>query len=307
MGTPDFSVPVLNELVKEEAYEVGLVVTQPDRPVGRKRTLTPPPVKKAALEHGIDVFQPENIQEDYEPIVQYNPDLIVTAAYGQLLPKELLELPPFKCINVHASLLPKLRGGAPIHYSIIQGYEETGITVMYMVEKLDAGDILTQEKVLITDEDNVGTLHDKLAETGSKLLLETLPKLFKNEINPEAQVESESTYAPNISRDVEKVDWSKDARDVFNLIRGLCPWPVAYSLYEGQRMKLWDVKLNAAHFTGSPGEVVAVNDDHFTVLCGDGRAVNIFEVQPAGKKRMSVEDYLRGSADRIVKGTIMGE
>src|SRR5690625_1092007 len=170
MGTPDFSVPVLNELVKEEAYEVGLVVTQPDRPVGRKRTLTPPPVKKAALEHGIDVFQPENIQEDYEPIVQYNPDLIVTAAYGQLLPKELLELPPFKCINVHASLLPKLRGGAPIHYSIIQGYEETGITIMYMVEKLDAGDILTQEKVLITDEDNVGTLHDKLAETGSKLL-----------------------------------------------------------------------------------------------------------------------------------------
>src|SRR5699024_6298247 len=216
MGTPDFAVPILTSLL-DANYDVGLVVTQPDRPVGRTRTMTPPPVKKAAAAQNIEAFQPENIREDYDRIAEYKPDIIITAAYGQLLPKQLLELPAYRCINVHASLLPKLRGGAPIHFSIINGESETGITIMYMEEKLDAGDILTQEKVVIEETDNVGTLHDKLSSVGASLLLETLPKFFAHDIKPIKQDEREVTYAPNISREMEAIDWSKDARDVFNL------------------------------------------------------------------------------------------
>jgi len=306
MGTPDFAVPVLTSLL-DANYDVGLVVTQPDRPVGRKRTMTPPPVKKAAVAQNIEVFQPENIREDYERIVEYKPDIIITAAYGQLLPKQLLELPAYRCINVHASLLPKLRGGAPIHFSIINGESETGITIMYMEEKLDAGDILTQEKVVIEETDNVGTLHDKLSSVGASLLLETLPKFFAHDIKPIKQDEREVTYAPNISREMEAIDWSKDARDVFNLIRGLCPWPVAYSTYEGNRMKIWHATESEGTYAGAPGEIVAVTEDYFTVVCGNQHAVNIYDIQPAGNKRMSVEQYLRGSADRISKQVVMGE
>lgn len=306
MGTPDFAVPVLDMLVSSE-YEVVLVVTQPDRPVGRRRKLTPPPVKTAAEKHNIPIFQPEKISEDYEEIFKYDADIIVTAAYGQLLPNKLLEQPPYKCINVHASLLPELRGGAPIHYSILQGKKETGITIMYMVEKLDAGDIISQQKVIIEEDDNVGILHDKLAAVGPKLLKETLPKIFANEISPIKQAENLATFAPNITRDDEKIDWSKSNEDIYNKIRGLNPWPVAYTTYKDERLKIWwATKVDQVFENSEPGEIIQINDNKsIIVACGNNKGVQIEEIQPAGKKRMTVEQFLRGSAHLIESGTKM--
>src|SRR5690625_2785368 len=227
MGTPDFSVPILQNLVQSD-YEIVLVVTQPDRPKGRKRILTPSPVKEEAIKHNIPVFQPEKLKDDFGKIITYEPDLIITAAYGQILPNELLEAPEYGCINVHASLLPELRGGAPIHYAILQGKKETGITIMYMAEQLDAGDILSQKTVAIEDNDHVGSLHDKLSEAGAMLLTETLPELFANKLEPIRQNNEEATFATNIKRDEEKIDWNKSHWDIYNHIRGMHPWPVAY-------------------------------------------------------------------------------
>ncbi|AXI11140.1 methionyl-tRNA formyltransferase [Oceanobacillus zhaokaii] len=307
MGTPDFSVPVLESLVQSE-YEVVLVVTQPDRPKGRKRVITPSPVKVEAEKHNIPVFQPEKLRNDYEEILSYNPDLIVTAAYGQILPNALLEAPEFGCINVHASLLPELRGGAPIHYAIIQGKKETGITIMYMAEKLDAGDILTQVSVPIEEDDNVGTMHDKLSEAGSSLLLETLPKLFAKQLEPIKQDEAKATFAANIKREQEKIDWTKDNQAIYNQIRGLHPWPVAFTTYEGSVMKIWWGEVDSTTYQGKPGEIVKkLEDEAFVVVCGNQQGLKITEIQPAGKKRMQVKDYLLGSSDRIKLGVIMGE
>lgn len=307
MGTPDFSVPVLESLAKSD-YEVVLVVTQPDRPKGRKRIITPSPVKQKAVELGLPVFQPERLRDNFEEILQVKPDLIVTAAYGQLLPTDLLEAPPFGCINVHASLLPELRGGAPIHHAIIQGKKDTGITIMYMVEKLDAGDILTKVNVPIEAEDHVGTLHDKLSVAGASLLIETLPKLFNEELTPIKQDEEKATFAANIKREDEWIDWSKDNTDIYNQIRGLHPWPVAYTTYLGKTLKIWWGELDNSEYDGKPGEIVKKNEqDDFVVLCGNKRGIRITEIQPAGKKRMSVKDYLQGSSDRIKVGVILGE
>lgn len=305
MGTPDFAVPILKRLIKSP-YEVVLVVTQPDRPVGRQRKLTPPPVKVVAKKHHIPVFQPEKISENYEEIFNYDADIIITAAYGQLLPKKLLNHPPYKCINVHASLLPELRGGAPIHYAILQGKEVTGITIMYMEEKLDAGDMIAQEKVVIEKTDHVGILHDKLAKVGADLLEETLPKIFANKINPIKQDEHLATFAPNITRDDEKIDWKKSHVDVYNQIRGLRPWPVAYTTYKDERMKIWWASVVNARFPNhKPGEIVKVNNSSFTVVCGNEKAVQIEEIQPAGKKQMTVEEFLRGAPNFIKKGKKM--
>src|SRR3954466_8720221 len=214
MGTPEFSVPVLQQLIKD-GYDVIGVVTQPDRPVGRKKILTPPPVKVEALKHSIPVFQPEKIrqEEELEQILSLKPDLIVTAAFGQILPNKLLEAPKYGCINVHASLLPELRGGAPIHYALIQGKQKTGVTIMYMVEKLDAGDILTSIEVPITEDDNVGTLHVKLSTAGSKLLSETLPLLLEGRLTPKPQNNEEATFAANIKREQEKIIWTKTGEE----------------------------------------------------------------------------------------------
>lgn len=306
MGTPDFAVPVLDSLVKAD-YDVVLVVTQPDRPVGRQRKLTPPPVKTAAEKHQIPVFQPEKISEDYEEIFKYDADIIVTAAYGQLLPNELLEHPPFKCINVHASLLPELRGGAPIHYAILQGKKETGISIMYMVEKLDAGDIISQQTVPIEETDHVGILHDKLSEVGASLLIETLPKIFSNKINPVKQDEDLATFAPNITRNDEKIDWSKSHDEIYNHIRGLRPWPVAYTTYNGERMKIWwATKVEETFKNSEPGEIVQIDDNESIIIaCGNNKGVKLKEIQPAGKRRMSVEQFLRGAAHLIEIGTKM--
>lgn len=306
MGTPDFSVPVLRNLV-EAGYQISLVVTQPDRPKGRKGMLAAPPVKEEAIKQGIPVFQPEKLAANYEMILAENPDLIITAAYGQLLPKALLDAPRLGCINVHASLLPELRGGAPIHYSILQGKAETGITIMNMVEKLDAGDILTQAKVSIELDDNVGSLHDKLSELGATLLLETLPKLIKQEIIPSKQDDSLASFAPNITRELEKLDFNQDHLTVYNHIRGLNPWPVAFTTYENKIMKIWQAELDETNTRAKPGEIIAVEANYFLVACGDQKCLKIIEIQPAGKRRMLVADYLRGSMDRIKQGRILGE
>ena len=307
MGTPDFSVPILKALAKSE-YEVVLVVTQPDRPKGRKKIITPSPIKKTAVELGLPVFQPEKLRKDYEEILTYKPDLIVTAAYGQLLPNELLEAPPLGSINVHASLLPELRGGAPIHHSIIQGKKETGVTIMYMVEKLDAGDMLTRVTVPIEKNDHVGTMHDKLSLAGAELLMDTLPKLFQNELSPEKQDESKATFAANITREDEWIDWGKTNIEIYNQIRGLHPWPVAYTKYEGENLKIWWGESDDTVYDGRPGEIVKKNNNgDFVVVCGNQKGIRITEIQPAGKKRMSVKDYLQGSADRIKIGIHLGE
>ncbi|WHY35860.1 methionyl-tRNA formyltransferase [Cytobacillus firmus] len=308
MGTPDFSVPVLKQII-DDGYEVIGVVTQPDRPVGRKKVLTPPPVKVEAEKQGIPVYQPEKIRQpdELEKVLALKPDLVVTAAFGQILPKELLYAPKYGCINVHASLLPELRGGAPIHYSILQGKEKTGITIMYMAEKLDAGDILTQVEVPITETDTVGTLHDKLSEAGSKLLSETLPKLLNGELNPIKQNEEKATFAYNIKREQEKIDWSKTGEEIYNHIRGLNPWPVAYTTFDGKVVKIWNSKKVKHAKSEEPGTIIRLEEDGIVVASGNDTAVKITELQPSGKKKMPAEQFLRGAGSNLTAGGRLGD
>jgi methionyl-tRNA formyltransferase len=306
MGTPDFSVPILQQLIKD-GYDVIGVVTQPDRPVGRKKILTPPPVKVEALKHSIPVFQPEKIrqEEELEKILSLNPDLIVTAAFGQILPNKLLEAPKYGCINVHASLLPELRGGAPIHYALIQGKQKTGVTIMYMVEKLDAGDILTRIEVPIAEEDNVGTLHIKLSTAGAKLLAETLPLLLEGRLTPKPQNNEEATFAANIKREQEKINWTKTGEEIFNHIRALNPWPVAFTTLNGQVLKIWRAEKVSGQKMEVPGTIINIESDGFSVSTGNGTAIKIIELQPSGKTKMMCEQFLRGS--KISIGTKLGE
>ncbi|WP_026585591.1 methionyl-tRNA formyltransferase [Bacillus sp. J33] len=308
MGTPDFSVPVLQQIIKD-GYEVIGVVTQPDRPVGRKKVLTPPPVKVEAEKQGIPVYQPEKIRqpEELEKILALKPDLVVTAAFGQILPKELLEAPGYGCINVHASLLPELRGGAPIHYAILQGKDKTGITIMYMAEKLDAGDILTQVEVPIDEMDTVGTLHDKLSAAGSKLLSVTLPKLLNGELTPIKQNDEEATFAYNIKREQEKIDWGKTGEEIYNHIRGLNPWPVAYTTFDGKVIKVWSSEKVKSTGSEAPGTVIHLEDDGVVVSTGNQTAIKITELQPSGKKKMSAEQFLRGAGSHFSAGDRLGD
>ncbi len=294
MGTPDFSVPILRSLIKE-GYDIVGVVTQPDRPKGRKKTLTPPPVKVEAEKNQLKVLQPEKIRHELEDVLALEPDLIVTAAFGQILPKELLDAPKFGCINVHASLLPELRGGAPIHYSILEGKDKTGITIMYMAEKLDAGDILTQVEVEIEERDTVGSLHDKLSKAGVKLLIETIPPLLEGKLSPQKQDDSKATFASNIKRDQEKVDWKKSGETIYNQIRGLNPWPVAFTTFDKQVIKLWWSEKMESRNDSPPGTIIGIDKDGFVVATGNSTAIKITELQPSGKKKMTGEDYLRGT------------
>lgn len=308
MGTPDFAVPVLKQIIND-GFEVIAVVTQPDRPVGRKKVLTPPPVKAEAQKQGIPVYQPEKIREkeQLDKVLSLKPDLIITAAFGQILPKELLDAPKHGCINVHASLLPELRGGAPIHYAILQGKKKTGITIMYMAEKLDAGDIITQVEVPITEEDNIGTLHDKLSEAGSKLLSETLPLLLEGKIKRIPQDDAKATFAPNIKREQEKIDWSKAGEEIYNHIRGLNPWPVAFTLLDGKVLKIWRAEKVSGQESVVPGTIVQVSNVGITVGTGNNTFINIKELQPSGKTKMSVEDFLRGAGSKLKTGVKLGE
>ncbi|HAR6230577.1 TPA: methionyl-tRNA formyltransferase [Staphylococcus pseudintermedius] len=299
MGTPDFSTAILEMLIDTE--EVIAVVTQPDRPVGRKRVLTPPPVKKVAVAHDIPVYQPEKLSgsAELETLLQTECDLIVTAAFGQLLPESLLEHPKFGAVNVHASLLPKYRGGAPIHQAIIDGEAETGVTIMYMVKKLDAGDIISQQAIPIEDKDNVGTMHDKLSRLGTELLKETLPSIINGTNDHTPQDEALVSFASNIQREDERIDWTQDARTIFNHIRGLSPWPVAYTTFEDKNMKLYEAQLVKGQ-SGRPGEIIDVTKKHIIVGTGSDDAVALTEIQLAGKKRMSVAQFLSGFQTSLV-------
>ena len=298
MGTPDFSTGVLEMLIQE--YDVIAVVTQPDRPVGRKKILTPPPVKKVALEHNIPVYQPEklNNSSELEEIINLKPDLIVTAAFGQLLPKSLLDAPKHKEINVHASLLPKYRGGAPIHYAVMNGEKKTGITIMYMAEKLDAGNIISQDEVEILENDTVGEVHDKLATLGTELLKKTLPTIFNGTNDSIVQDDSLATFASNISREDERIDWTKDAQTIHNHIRGLSPWPVAYTTMDGKNLKLWRSEI-VENVKGEPGEIIETTKDAIIVATGSEDGVALTEIQLAGKKRVKTRDYISGLQSKI--------
>lgn len=300
MGTPTFSAPILRMLV-EEGYDVLAVVTQPDRPVGRKKVLTAPPVKEEAIKLGLPVIQPTKLKgsEELQEIIALHADIIITAAFGQLLPKELLDAPELGCINVHASLLPAYRGGAPIHQAIIDGQDKTGVTIMYMEEKLDAGDIIAQREVTISHTDDTGLLFDKLSVVGTDLLKETLPSIISKTNNRVKQDESLVTYAKNISREQERIDWNKSAQEIHNQIRGLHPWPVAYTTLEGQSVKIWKADIMQVKTKELPGTVVKVESDYFVVQTGFEEAIRIDELQPAGKKKMSVVDYLRGVGSKL--------
>lgn len=305
MGTPDFSVPSLQTLVAE-GYRVVGVVTQPDRPRGRKQELTPPPVKEAAMELGLPVFQPDRLRnpENVRQLLEWKPDLIITAAYGQILPREILESPRYGCINVHASLLPKYRGGAPIHHALIQGERETGVTIMYMVEALDAGDLLASRSIPIKEEDDVGTLHDKLAQLGAQLLIETVPALLEGKVQPVPQDDNRATYAPNIRREDERIDWNRSAQELVNQIRGLRPWPVAFTLWKGKPLKIWKAEPVSVRESAAPGTVLSQAEEGVIVATGEGGALRIQELQPAGKRRMTAEEFFRGR--QMKPGEILG-
>ena len=300
MGTPDFAVPILEGLIKN--YEVVLVVSQPDKKIGRKQILTPTPVKQKAIENNIEVFQPEKIKENYKKIIDSCPDIIITCAYGQIIPKELLDYPEYGCINVHASLLPKLRGGAPIHKSIIDGYSETGITIMYMDVKMDSGDIITQEKTKIEDTDNLEILHDRLSIMGKKLLLKTLPSIFNKTNTRTPQNIDEVTYAYNIKREEEHIDFNKNAREVFNVIRGLSPIPSAFCILDDEEMKVYNSRLGNENIDNEVGKIINVYKDGIGVATAKGEII-LTEIKPFGKKRMLVKDYLNG----INKDTLIGK
>ncbi|UJS28761.1 methionyl-tRNA formyltransferase [Macrococcoides canis] len=297
MGTPDFSAPILKAL--HEAHCVSLVITQPDKPVGRKRVLTPPPVKVMAESLGIEVYQPESMKSDeaFEKVRALSPDLIVTAAFGQILPERVLDIPRLGCINVHASLLPKYRGGAPIHKSIINGEKYSGVTIMYMVKRLDAGDMIDSIKVPIEIDDTVGTLHDKLSDAGTKLLLEVMPSVLNGTNNRTPQNESEATFASNVSREEEYVTFDRSALEVHNHIRGLSPWPVAFANFDGKVMKLWASEI--ADGKGAPGEVIHADKAGLVIATNDG-AVRITSLQPAGKKRMDAASFVAGAKSQLV-------
>lgn len=298
MGTPDFAVNVLQGLI--DNYDVIGVVSQPDKRVGRRQELRNTPVKELALKHNISVFQPEKIKSDYKDIIDLNPDIIITCAYGQIIPKEILDCPKYGCINVHASLLPKYRGGAPIHRSIINGDSKTGITIMYMAEGMDTGDIISQADLDILDNDNLESIHDKLSILGTKLLLDTLPSIFDGTNDRLKQNADEVTYAYNIQREEEHVDFNKTSRDVFNLIRGLSPVPSSNAILDGLEMKILESKIGNGNYKGACGEIVDITKEGIVVKTSDG-VIILTKIKPFGKKLMDASSYVNGiGKDKLI-------
>lgn len=293
MGTPAFSVPILEALI--EKYEVIGVVTQPDKLVGRKKELVASPVKICALEHHIKVFQPEKIRKEYENIVSLEPDLIVTAAYGQLVGMKLLNCPKYRSINVHASLLPLYRGGAPIHQAIKDGQKETGVTIMYMEKEMDAGDILAQRSIPILDEDNCGTMFEKLSYLGRDLLLETIEKLVSGRITPIKQDSTKATFAYNVTKEEEKLDFNQDARAVFNHIRAYNPSPIAYMELKDVVLKIYEARVVDEESPFEPGKIYLGTRSRVLVSCKNHSTIELLTVQPSGKKIMSARDFANGA------------
>lgn len=299
MGTASFSLEVLKMLI-EEKYNIVGVVTQPDRFVGRKKVLTMPDVKVEALKYDIPVVQPARIKEDYQEVIDLNPDLIITAAYGQIVPQALLDAPRLGCVNVHASLLPKYRGGAPVHQAIIDGEEKTGVTIMYMVKKMDAGNIISQRETPIAYDETVETLYNRLGVIGSELLKDTLPSILEGTNASIPQDESLVTYSPTLSRDDERINWDSTALQVYNKVRGMNSWPGTFTTYQGKTVKIWAGKVHQCenamkhHAHQENGTIVKVFKDAIGVKVNDGVYL-ITEFQLEGKKKMLVKDYLNGN------------
>lgn len=300
MGTPEFSVPVLQGLI--DNYNVIGVVTQPDKPVGRGGKISMSPIKQLALNYNIKVLQPTKIRNDYQEIIDLNPDIIITCAYGQIIPKILLELPKYGCINVHASLLPKLRGGAPIHHAIIDGYDKTGITIMYMDEKMDTGDIISTDEVIIENDDTLESLHDKLKIVGKELLLKTLPDIINGNIKPIKQNNDEATYAYNITKEEEKINFNNSKINIYNQIRGLNSHPGAYANLDNKRVKIYNSYITDKEYKDlDNGLITNIYKDGIGIKVSDGEIV-ITDIQFEGKKRMKVSDYLNGIDRKSLKG-----
>ncbi|MFA9424457.1 MAG: methionyl-tRNA formyltransferase [Sedimentibacter sp.] len=295
MGTPEFAVPTLKKL-HEFGHVIKLVVTQPDKPSGRGKKLKKSAVKQAAEELGLEIFQPDKIkkQESVEVLKSYSPDIIVVVAYGQIINKEILDMPKYGCINVHASILPKLRGAAPLNWAIINGDEKTGVTSMMMDVGLDTGDMLLKSEVSIDMNMNIGQLHDILMVKGAEILLETLRKIEDNSIVRVKQDDSLSTYAPMLNKETQRINWQDSAEDIHNLIRGLSPWPTAYFNYEEKAIKVYDACFVKEKSQYEPGYVFKVNKEGIFVVALNGIVV-LREIQMPGKNRMKVEAYLRGN------------
>lgn len=303
MGTPEFAVPVLKELI--DNTNVVLVVTQPDAYVGRKKILTPSPIKQLALENGIEVFNPEKVRKEYEYILNKKPDIVITCAFGQIVPKEILDYPEHGCINVHASLLPKYRGASPISEAIKNGEEETGITIMYMDEGIDTGNIIQARAIPIEETDTLGTLSDKLSKLGAKTLMDTLPSIMECENFDIPQDNEEATYVSTIKRGDERIDFNKTRREVYNFIRSINPHPLANTIINGEEWKIIEASIGEEK-SGEVGMITSINKDSFGIQCLDGEIL-ITKVKPAGKKEMRVLDLLNGKAREKLKGIKVGE
>lgn len=299
MGTPDFCVPILESLI-ENCNVIG-VVTQPDKEVGRKKEIKFSPIKEVALKNNLNIFQPIKIRTNYQDILDLNPDIIITCAYGQIIPKAILDYPKYGCINVHASLLPKLRGGAPIHHAIIDGYNETGITIMYMDEGMDSGDIIEQSKTIIEDSDTVETLHDRLSLMGRDLLIKTLPSIIEGNNKRIKQDEKDVTFGYNIKREEELIDFNKTSREVFNHIRGLNPFPGGYFTLNKKIVKVYKVnEINDNKYQDKEnGEIVKIDKESFYIKVIDG-LIQVLEIKFEGKKKMKVQDFLNGNQESLL-------
>ncbi len=304
MGTPDFAVPTLETLINE-GHNISCVVTQPDKPKGRGKKETMPPVKETALKHGLTVLQPNRIKTDEEfisHIQSLNPDVIVVVAFGQILPKSVLDIPKYGCINIHGSLLPKYRGAAPIQWSIINEDEITGVTIMYMNEGMDTGDMILKKEMVISEDDTYETLHDKMKDIGAKTLIEAMP-IIEGLGNRIKQDEEDATYAPKIEKSLGEIKWDNNTSTVDALIRGVTPWPGGYTYYKGEVMKVWKVKKTQIHVEGAPGTIISVDKEGILVKTLDG-ALIIQEIQMPNKKRMPVSEYIKGNT--IDVGIILG-
>ena len=305
MGTPEFSVPVLEELIKE-CHVIG-VVTQPDKIVGKSKEKSFSPIKEVAQKNNIPVFQPEKIRKEYYDILKMNPDIIITCAYGQIIPEVILNYPKYGCINVHASLLPKLRGGSPLHHAIIDGYDKTGVTIMYMDKGMDTGDIIEQEEIKITDSDTVGSIHDKLSVMGSSLLIKTLPSIINGTNNRIKQNNDEATYCHNITHEEEMIDFNQKGKDIFNKVRGMNPYPVSYFTLDNKIFKVYKVSYDISNKYPNKkiGEVVSHTKNNLTIKVMDG-TIDLLEIKKEGKKKMAIKEYLNGEKENY-EGMICNE
>ncbi len=295
MGTPEFAVPSLVSLY-EEGYDIDLVITQQDRRRGRGKKLQPTDVKKKALELGLSVYQPENVnsKESVEKIKSLKPDFIVVAAYGQIIRKDILAIPKYDIINVHASLLPKYRGAAPINWAIVNGEKETGITIMEIQEGLDTGDMILQESFKIKEDDDASKVHDRLAKLGGKLIKEAIVGIVDGSLNRKKQNDNESSYAPMLSKESGRIDWNKSSVEIRNLIRGFKPWPSAFTDYKGDMMKIHWAEISDLNLDGKPGEIVKVDKESIYVKTGDG-VLRLVEIQMPGNRKMLTSQYLLGN------------